>query len=220
MPDIWPISDSQLFMKVGMENGTDYWTTGTFDESTNQFLTASTVGALPTADQRCDYGAFYSSKSFAVADATTSSPQPRMLIGWVGEEGGPLREWAGIQSVPRLVTADPEHVGRAVFNPIAQIEQLRIASSKVEKKVGTFELLVLGAQAHVRQCAPLFVHVLLPACLLVCCPTQDYTQVAGIAEASLIKGTQLDLTIVYKGPFSAAQVRSKCHGSDCPLLTR
>jgi beta-fructofuranosidase len=117
--------DGQLFYKVGMENGTSYWSTGTFDEKTNKFVPAPGVGALGDPNQRADYGEFYSSKSFAVANPCGIQSE-RVLIGWVGEEGGPMREWAGIQSIPRLITADPENKGRVLFNPVSTIEALRV----------------------------------------------------------------------------------------------
>lgn len=114
MPDIFNLSASHgLFMKVGMENGTDYYTTGSFNESTNTFHTGPGVAAgAYAADQQCDFGAFYSSKTFAGADTNT-------LIGWVGEAAGsPLKDWAGLQSIPRIVSADPQRTGRALFYPI------------------------------------------------------------------------------------------------------
>ena len=116
------------FFKVGMENGTDYYWVGTFDEATNTFLDTSGARvdtAVPT--QRCDYGSFYSSKSFA-----TAAGGRRLLIGWAAEaEGGPLKEWAGIQSIPRLVTADPAHRRRVLFNPPPELATLRDAASRV-----------------------------------------------------------------------------------------
>ena len=41
-----------------------------------------------------------------------------------------MREWAGIQSVPRVITLDPISSGRVRFNPIAQVQSLR-SSTKV-----------------------------------------------------------------------------------------
>merc|ERR1711988_1922139 len=63
---------------------------------------------------------FYSSKSFADPTATS-----RTMIGWVGEEGGPIREWSGLQSVPRTVSADPDYTGRVLFLPIDALKTLR-----------------------------------------------------------------------------------------------
>ena len=108
-----------------MENGTSYWTTGTFDEKTNTFVVADGVGALGDPTQRADYGEFYSSKTFV------GSPLGLTLIGWIGEEGGPMKEWAGVQSIPRLVTLDPEHKGRVVFNPLPALTTLRIKQGSV-----------------------------------------------------------------------------------------
>ena len=127
MPDVEPLIGGSfpdsLFYKVGMENGTSYWTTGTFDETKNVFVVDAANGVKPLGDatQRCDYGDFYSSKTFV------GSPLGLTLIGWIGEEvTSPMKAWAGIQSIPRLVTWDPEHKGRVVFNPIAAVESLRI----------------------------------------------------------------------------------------------
>ena len=109
------------FFKVGMENGTDYYWVGSFDEASNSFVDtggARVVASVPT--QRCDYGSFYSSKSFASAAGGR-----RLLIGWVAEaDGGPLKEWAGIQSIPRLVTADP-----ADRRSVVRANRFRSASS-------------------------------------------------------------------------------------------
>ena len=140
MPDLFPLDPGSAsglgsagaaglsFFKVGMENGTDYYWVGRFDEARNTFVDTSgarVVAAVPT--QRCDYGSFYSSKSFA-----TAAGGRRLLIGWVAEaEGGPLKEWAGIQSTPRLVTADPTDRRRALFAPPPEIATLRDAASRV-----------------------------------------------------------------------------------------
>jgi len=114
MPDIVNLTDGKtLFMKVGMENGTDYWTTGSFSYESNNFTTG--VGVATGAysiQQQCDYGAFYSSKTFAGA------PE-KVLIGWVGEGAdSPMKDWAGLQSIPRAITADPARPGRVLFYPI------------------------------------------------------------------------------------------------------
>ena len=53
---------------------------------------ALTLTLPPT--QRADYGEFHSSKTF------TGSPLGLTLIGWAGEEGGPMGEWAGVHSIP------------------------------------------------------------------------------------------------------------------------
>lgn len=139
MPDMFPLlgADGSYFVKVGMENGTDYWSTGTFDELTNVLTPTAGIGSLGSLNaswdnrldmQRCDYGSFYSSKSFA--DLTPGVV--RKLIGWVGEESGsPLLQWAGIQSIPREVTADPENPGRVLFNPLAALTSLRGPKSTV-----------------------------------------------------------------------------------------
>ena len=144
MPDLFPLDSGSAsglgsaggsagaaglsFFKVGMENGTDYYWVGRFDEARNAFVDTSgarVVAAVPT--QRCDYGSFYSSKSFA-----TAAGGRRLLIGWVAEaEGGPLKEWAGIQSTPRLVTADPADRRRVLFAPPPEIATLRDAASRV-----------------------------------------------------------------------------------------
>ena len=144
MPDLFPLDSGSAsglgsaggsagaaglsFFKVGMENGTDYYWVGRFDEARNTFVDTSgarVVAAVPT--QRCDYGSFYSSKSFA-----TAAGGRRLLIGWVAEaEGGPLKEWAGIQSTPRLVTADPADRRRVLFAPPPEIATLRDAASRV-----------------------------------------------------------------------------------------
>lgn len=125
MPDIVNLSTGALFMKVGMENGTDYWTTGRFDYATNKFVTGTgvTTGGY-SSDQQCDYGMFYSSKTFA------GVARP-VLIGWVGEgPGSPLKDWAGLQSIPRLVTADPQRAGRVLFYPI-DLSSLHESSTKL-----------------------------------------------------------------------------------------
>jgi hypothetical protein len=36
-----------------MENGTDYWTTGTFDETSNQFVPAESVGVYSILYSYC-----------------------------------------------------------------------------------------------------------------------------------------------------------------------
>merc|ERR1712151_1149695 len=107
-------------MKVGMSDGTDYWTTGLFDESTNQFVVNANVKELGNRTQLMDFGKFYSSKSFADPLSTN-----RTVIGWVGEEGGPMREWSGIQSTPRTVSLDPDFAGRVLFLPIDAVKPLR-----------------------------------------------------------------------------------------------
>ena len=99
--------------------------TGTFDEKTNTFVVADGVRALGDPTQRADYGEFYSSKTFV------GSPLGLTLIGWIGEEGGPMKEWAGIQSIPRLVTLDPENKGRVMFNPLPAVATLRIKEGSV-----------------------------------------------------------------------------------------
>jgi len=113
MPDIFNLTDGTLFMKVGMENGTDFWTTGSYSTTTNLFTTGAGVSAgTYSADQQCDYGSFYSSKTFAGA-AT------KVLVGWVGEGvDTPLKDWAGLQSIPREITPDPTRPGRVLFYPI------------------------------------------------------------------------------------------------------
>jgi beta-fructofuranosidase len=111
-----------------MENGTDYYWVGTFDEATNVFSDANGRVNYSVPSQQCDYGMFYASKSFADAAADA----PRLLIGWVGEAaGGPLREWEGIQSTPRSVVADPYHPGRALFQPLPALVSLREGGSRV-----------------------------------------------------------------------------------------
>lgn len=68
-----------LFYKVGMENGTDYWTTGTFDYVANAFVPGDGVDSQGFSPlQQCDYGMFYSSKTF-------NNAVQKVLIGWVGE---------------------------------------------------------------------------------------------------------------------------------------
>ena len=126
MPDIFPLEagSDQLFYKVGMENGTSYWTTGTFDEAANVFVLAPGMKGLGDQTQRADYGTFYSSKTFAGA-------AEKLLIGWVGEEGGPMKQWAGIQSIPRVITPDPESPGRVLFNPVQALTSLRIKPSSL-----------------------------------------------------------------------------------------
>lgn len=65
----------------------------------------------------------------------TTSPRanpPAALHAQVAEApGGPLREWEGVQSTPRQVRADPQHPGRALFEPLAALTSLREPSSWV-----------------------------------------------------------------------------------------
>ena len=68
-----------LFYKVGMENGTDFWSTGTFDYVDNVFVPGDGVDSQGFSPlQQCDYGMFYSSKTF-------NNAAQKVLIGWVGE---------------------------------------------------------------------------------------------------------------------------------------
>ena len=49
-----------------MENGTDYYWTGRFDEVLNRFIEAgaeSNATLISREAQRCDFGSFYSSKA-------------------------------------------------------------------------------------------------------------------------------------------------------------
>ena len=200
MPDFFALptgspSAGSHFLKVGMENGTDYWSTGTFDAQTNLFIPHPGAAGFGSANstawdnrldtQRCDYGSFYSSKTFATPEAealssssssSSSSPSPsdpssspRALIGWVGEEAGsPLLQWAGIQSLPRLVTADPDHPGRALFTPVPSLASLRENRSTVAA-----------------------INPLKPATWL------------RLPQAA--SGVQLDVSANFSGPFSAGQ---------------
>ena len=107
--------------KAGLKTGVDYWATGAYDESSHSFTIGRGSSGIEDGSrtQACDYGKFYASKSFVAADGR------RVLIGWVGEDGGPLREWSGVQSIPRVVSIDAEHAGRVQFWPVAEVESLR-----------------------------------------------------------------------------------------------
>ena len=123
MPDIFTLpGDAKTWVfKVGMENGTDYWSTGIYDEAKNAFVTGPGVHDVGSDVQRVDYGPFYSSKSMLDASGTR-----RLFIGWIEEEvGSPLKGWSGVQSVPRVVSADPDYPGRVRFWPAAELETLR-----------------------------------------------------------------------------------------------
>jgi len=130
MPDLFPLGNGLEFLKVGMSDGTDYWTTGTFDESRDVFLVNANVDELGNKTQIMDFGMFYSSKSFADPHASSYT-----MIGWVGEEGGPMREWSGIQSIPRTVSLDPENIGRVLFRPIPEVDGLRGESTTLDQAV-------------------------------------------------------------------------------------
>ena len=130
MPDIFPLpGSSDWFLKVGGEDGTDYWTTGAFDEASDTFVVGAGAVPLLSQKQRMDFGLFYSSKSFADRGASE-----RALIGWVGEGdgvGSPLKGWAGVQSAPRVVKPDADFPGRVTFEPLASLASLRDNSSAV-----------------------------------------------------------------------------------------
>ena len=51
---------------------------------------------------------------------------------WVQEEGGsPLLDWASVQSIPRVVRADPATPKRLVFQPTAAVATLRTPSPAI-----------------------------------------------------------------------------------------
>ena len=101
--------------------GTDFWASGWYDETSNRFLHGSGSERVrgDTSTQCVDYGRFYASKSFLSADGR------RVIIGSVHTDGGPLREWNGMQSAPRTVTVDHAFRGRLLFWPIRELDELR-----------------------------------------------------------------------------------------------
>jgi hypothetical protein len=109
-----------------MENGTDYWSTGSFNESSNLFdhnaniLDPSEMGG--SSRQMLDGGWWYASKTWLAADGR------RLIIGSIieGNAGGPILQWSGVQSVPRSIAADPEHTGRIMSYPIIELQSLRV----------------------------------------------------------------------------------------------
>jgi sucrose-6-phosphate hydrolase SacC (GH32 family) len=125
MPDLFVLggkTNGMTVFKTGMENGTDYWATGRYDEHSGKFIVGNGSDEIQggSKTQAYDYGLFYASKSFLASDGR------RVLIGCTNEDGGPLKDWGSIQSVPRVIAEDPEHPGRILFWPVVELEALRI----------------------------------------------------------------------------------------------
>ena len=59
-PDFFPLPNPAkpgLYVLKGSTNGKEFWSTGNYDEQENVFVPVT--GAIPTADQIYDYGAYY-----------------------------------------------------------------------------------------------------------------------------------------------------------------
>jgi len=119
---LWVFKASGALTPGANGSGTDYWSTGSFDEKSGRFVPGAGSQAVPSDSQRCDYGIFYASKSFF--DPLSGE---QLLIGWVQEEaaGSPVLEWASVQSTPRLIQEDARLPGRLVFPPTPAVRTLR-----------------------------------------------------------------------------------------------
>ena len=126
MPDLFTLGraggDPLTVFKTGMENGTDFWATGAYNETCNAFMPGVGSEAVrgDTTTQQVDFGTFYASKSFLAADGR------RVIIGAVTPTDGPLQAWHGLQSSPRTISIDPTFDGRLLFWPVSELESLRV----------------------------------------------------------------------------------------------
>ena len=127
MPDLFALGAGEgaeplTVLKLGMENGTDFWFTGTYDANGTAAFVAGPGSERVRGDtttQCVDYGRFYASKTFLAADGR------RVIIGAITNRAGPLLAWSGLQSSPRVVSIDEAFDGRVRFWPIAELDALR-----------------------------------------------------------------------------------------------
>eukprot|EP01113_Clastostelium_recurvatum_P006540 TRINITY_DN12964_c0_g1_i1.p1 TRINITY_DN12964_c0_g1~~TRINITY_DN12964_c0_g1_i1.p1 ORF type:complete len:604 (-),score=108.21 TRINITY_DN12964_c0_g1_i1:22-1833(-) len=115
-PDFYPVSPSLHLLKVST-TGRDMWVTGSYKNSGGGKVTFTPTGTVGTFD----FGDFYASKSFY-----DTKEKRRVTWGWVLEEdgGAASRGWAGMFTLPRVVTIDPKtNIIRQ--NPVDSLSSLR-----------------------------------------------------------------------------------------------
>lgn len=110
-PDFFPLGDK--FVLIHSAQGRGLWQIGTLDEKQMVFI--------PECSGVLDYGVFYAPKTQLDANGN------RILWGWINETRS-LEEyrasgWAGMMSLPRVLTLDNDHNLR--INVAPAIEQLR-----------------------------------------------------------------------------------------------
>lgn len=116
-PDFFPLGDK--FVLIHSAQGKGLWQVGTLDAERMVFI--------PERSGVLDYGVFYAPKTQLDAHGN------RILWGWINETR-PLEEyrasgWAGMMSLPRVLTLDSDHNLRIHVAPA--VEQLRRNEQKL-----------------------------------------------------------------------------------------
>lgn len=116
-PDFFPLGSGHVL--IHSTQGKAYWQSGTLDERAMVFH--------PQRDGVLDYGAFYAPKT------QLDSERQRILWGWI-QETRPEAEsraagWAGMMSLPRVLTLDENMELRMEVAP--QVERLRGAEQSL-----------------------------------------------------------------------------------------
>ncbi|KAL6509439.1 Beta-fructofuranosidase, soluble isoenzyme I [Orobanche gracilis] len=111
-------------MKASLDDDkNDYYALGTYDSINNKWTSDD-----PELDVgiglRYDYGKYYASKTFY-----DQNKQRRILWGWIretdAEELDVLKQWSGLQSMPRTIVFDKKTGNNILQWPVKEIESLR-----------------------------------------------------------------------------------------------
>jgi beta-fructofuranosidase len=111
-PDFFPLGEKYVLIFSTLRKS--FWQTGTLDEESMTFH--------PERSGLLDYGSYYAPKTHLDKSGN------RILWGWI-EEDRPLEEyraagWAGLLSLPRVLTLDAE--GRLITRMAAEVDGLRL----------------------------------------------------------------------------------------------
>ena len=110
-PDFFPLGDRHVL--IHSARGKSYWQTGVLDPASMTFH--------PERAGLLDYGSFYAPKT------QLDRHHNRILWGWI-QEARPESEysaagWAGMMSLPRVLTLDADHSLQMAFAP--EVDELR-----------------------------------------------------------------------------------------------
>ncbi|ONK77579.1 uncharacterized protein A4U43_C02F8100 [Asparagus officinalis] len=140
-PDFYYLDgkERKYVLKMSLaETQSDTYMLGGYDEDKDVFSPDDTSDDY-SIWLRYDYGKFYASKTFF-----DEKEKRRVLWGWVNESDNiaddVTKGWSGIQSIPRVVTLDP-NARQLVQWPVKELELLRrkqIDLHEIELKKGDF----------------------------------------------------------------------------------
>ncbi|XP_058180673.1 acid beta-fructofuranosidase-like [Rhododendron vialii] len=112
----------------------DYYAIGTYNESSNQWVSDDPNIDVGVAILRYDFGKFYASKSFY-----DPIKKRRVLWGWIPESDDERvdikKGWASLQAIPRTILFDKKTGSNLIQWPVEEIESLRSQSHEFDKVV-------------------------------------------------------------------------------------